>query len=62
MRLWQANLGDRFDQVVGVADPRHGEEICAWIKLKGGQSATPEEIRLSHGGRAIFLRVLALRS
>jgi fatty-acyl-CoA synthase len=20
-------------------------EICAWIKLKGGQSATPEEIR-----------------
>jgi len=32
-------------QVIGVPDPRYGEEICAWIKLHGGQSATPEEIR-----------------
>jgi fatty-acyl-CoA synthase len=32
-------------QVIGVPDPRYGEEICAWIKLKAGQSATPEEIR-----------------
>jgi fatty-acyl-CoA synthase len=45
VRLWLANLGDRFDQVIGVSDPRHGGEICAWIKLKGGQSATPGEIR-----------------
>jgi Acyl-CoA synthetases (AMP-forming)/AMP-acid ligases II len=43
--LRRANLGDRFDQEIGMTDPRHGEEICAWIKLKGGQSATPEEIR-----------------
>jgi len=32
-------------QVIGVPDPRYGEEICAWIKLREGQSATPEEIR-----------------
>jgi len=32
-------------QVIGVPDPRYGEEICAWIKLKSGQSATAEEIR-----------------
>ena len=32
-------------QVIGVPDPRYGEEICAWIKLKSGQTATPEEIR-----------------
>ncbi len=32
-------------QVIGVPDPRYGEEICAWIKLKGDQTATPEEIR-----------------
>jgi fatty-acyl-CoA synthase len=32
-------------QVIGVPDPRYGEEICAWIKLKAGQSATAEEIR-----------------
>ena len=32
-------------QVIGVPDPRYGEETCAWIKLHTGQSATPEEIR-----------------
>jgi fatty-acyl-CoA synthase len=32
-------------QVIGVPDPKYGEEICAWIKLRDGQNATPEEIR-----------------
>ena len=32
-------------QVVGVPDPRYGEEICAWIKLHHDQTATVEEIR-----------------
>ncbi len=32
-------------QVIGVPDPRYGEEICAWVKLRDGQSATPDEIR-----------------
>ena len=32
-------------QVIGVPDPRYGEEICAWIKLHQGQTATVEEIR-----------------
>ncbi|MFO1198778.1 MAG: AMP-binding protein, partial [Burkholderiaceae bacterium] len=32
-------------QVVGVPDPKYGEEICAWIRLREGQSATPDEIR-----------------
>jgi fatty-acyl-CoA synthase len=32
--------------VVGVPDPRYGEELCAWVKLKGGCTATEEEIRL----------------
>jgi fatty-acyl-CoA synthase len=31
--------------VVGVPDPKYGEELCAWIKLKAGQSATVDEIR-----------------
>ncbi len=26
-------------QVVGVPDPKYGEELCAWIKLKPGESA-----------------------
>ena len=25
-------------QVIGVPDPRYGEEICAWIKLHDGQT------------------------
>jgi fatty-acyl-CoA synthase len=32
-------------QVIGVPDERFGEEICAWIKLRDGHTATVEEIR-----------------
>ncbi len=32
-------------QVFGVPDHRYGEEVCAFIVLKAGQSATEEEIR-----------------
>jgi fatty-acyl-CoA synthase len=32
-------------QVIGVPDTKYGEEICAWIKLREGQTATAEEIR-----------------
>jgi len=31
--------------VVGVPDPKYGEELCAWIKLKAGHTATAEEIQ-----------------
>lgn len=32
-------------QIVGVPDPRYGEELCAWIQLRPGETATEEEIR-----------------
>jgi fatty-acyl-CoA synthase len=32
-------------QVIGVPDPKYGEEIMAWVQLKDGESATTEEIR-----------------
>jgi len=32
-------------QVIGVPDPRMVEELCAWIRLKPGETATDEEIR-----------------
>jgi fatty-acyl-CoA synthase len=32
-------------QVFGVPDPRFGEELCAWVMLREGESATPEEIK-----------------
>ncbi|MDE2288379.1 MAG: AMP-binding protein [Burkholderiales bacterium] len=32
-------------QVFGVPDAKYGEEVCAWVVLKPGQSATEDEIR-----------------
>ena len=32
-------------QVFGVPDQRYGEEICAWVKLRAGESLTAEEVR-----------------
>jgi len=32
-------------QVIGVPDKKYGEELCAWIILKAGQSATADEVR-----------------
>jgi fatty-acyl-CoA synthase len=32
-------------QVIGIPDPRYGEELCAWVRLREGESATAEEIR-----------------
>ncbi len=32
-------------QVFGVPDPRFGEELCAWIKIRAGESLTADEVR-----------------
>jgi fatty-acyl-CoA synthase len=32
-------------QVVGVPDPKYGEELCAWVRLKEGHSVDGEELR-----------------
>ncbi|MDK2125809.1 AMP-binding protein [Parachitinimonas caeni] len=32
-------------QVVGVPDPKYGEELCAWVILKEGEAASDEDIR-----------------
>jgi fatty-acyl-CoA synthase len=32
-------------QVIGVPDPKYGEEIMAWVKLREGETATAEELR-----------------
>jgi fatty-acyl-CoA synthase len=31
-------------QVIGVPDVRYGEELMAWVKLKGGETANAEEL------------------
>ena len=32
-------------QIIGVPDDRYGEELCAWVKLRDGESASEDEIR-----------------
>jgi fatty-acyl-CoA synthase len=32
-------------QVIGVPDMKYGEELMAWVKLKGDQALTPEQIK-----------------
>jgi fatty-acyl-CoA synthase len=32
-------------QIIGVPDPHYGEELCAWIRLRDGETANADEIR-----------------
>jgi fatty-acyl-CoA synthase len=32
-------------QIFGVADSRYGEELCAWIRVRPGETLTAEEVR-----------------
>lgn len=37
-------------QIFGVADERYGEEICAWIRTRSGETLTADEVRsFCHG-------------
>jgi fatty-acyl-CoA synthase len=31
-------------QIFGVADDRYGEELCAWIRTRSGETLTAEEV------------------
>jgi fatty-acyl-CoA synthase len=44
-------------QVVGVPDQKYGEELCAWIKLKAGESATAEEIQAFCKGQIAHYKI-----
>jgi fatty-acyl-CoA synthase len=44
-------------QVIGVPDPRYGEELCAWIRLRDGENATPEEIRAFCQGQIAHYKI-----
>lgn len=32
-------------QVFGVPDPKFGEEVCAWVRVREGETMTAEEVR-----------------
>lgn len=44
-------------QVIGVPDMKYGEELMAWIKLKDGQKATPEEIKAFCKGKIAHYKI-----
>ena len=44
-------------QVIGVPDPKYGEELCAWIRLRDGQSATADEIRAFCQGQIAHYKI-----
>ena len=44
-------------QVIGVPDPRYGEELCAWVCLHDGEIATAEEIRAFCQGQIAHYKV-----
>jgi fatty-acyl-CoA synthase len=44
-------------QVIGVPDEKYGEELCAWIKLKSGESSSPEDIRQFCEGQIAHFKI-----
>ena len=44
-------------EVIGVPDPKLGEEVCAWIRLRPGETATEEEMREFCRGRIAHFKI-----
>jgi len=44
-------------EVFGVPDAKYGEELCAWILLAHGESATEEEIRAFCDGQIAYHKI-----
>jgi len=44
-------------QVIGVPDPKYGEEIMAWIKLKPGEQVTEDELKAFCNGQIAHYKI-----
>jgi len=44
-------------QVIGVPDQHYGEELCAWVRLHDGRTATEDEIRAFCQGRIAHYKI-----
>jgi fatty-acyl-CoA synthase len=44
-------------QVIGVPDPRYGEEICAWVRLREGHTFGLDDLREFCQGRIAHYKV-----
>ncbi|MSP48928.1 MAG: AMP-binding protein [Alphaproteobacteria bacterium] len=44
-------------QVIGVPDDKYGEEICAWVRLRSGETLEEEEIRAFCRGQIAHYKI-----
>jgi fatty-acyl-CoA synthase len=44
-------------QVIGVPDKKYGEELCAWIVLKPGETLAPEAVRAFCQGQIAHYKI-----
>jgi fatty-acyl-CoA synthase len=44
-------------QVIGVPDPKYGEELCAWVRLKPGQALSAEDLRAFCQGQIAHYKI-----
>ena len=44
-------------QVFGVPDPRYGEELCAWVRLRAGERLDAAELRAFCEGRIAHFKI-----
>jgi fatty-acyl-CoA synthase len=44
-------------QVFGVPDPKFGEELCAWVKLRDGQTLTEEDVKTFCRGQIAHYKI-----
>ena len=44
-------------EVFGVPDPKYGEQVAAWIRLRHGEQATAEEIRAFCEGELAHFKI-----
>ena len=44
-------------QVIGVPDDRYGEEVCAWVRLRAGESADEDEVKAFCKGQIAHYKV-----
>ena len=44
-------------QVIGVPDAKYGEELCAWIRLREGESCSTDDIRAFCDGQIAYYKI-----
>ncbi len=45
-------------QVIGIPDPKYGEELCAWIRMRdGAEPLTAESLRAYADGRLAHYKI-----